>query len=70
MVCKFHVELGTAYVVTVESSLVGARTSISSDMTEFVRCALLLRTGKVGVRTLVCLVVTDCANMRATPWSM
>ena len=58
--CKFHVELGTAYVFTMESSLVGARTSISSDMMEFVWCALLLRTGKVGARTLVCPVVTDC----------
>ena len=38
----------------------GARTSISSDMMEFVWCALLLRTGKVGARTLICPVLTDC----------
>ena len=67
--CKFHVELGTAYVFTMESlsvsvftifsSLLGARTSICPDKIDFVWCALLLSTGKVGARISVCPEVTD-----------
>ena len=58
--CKFHVELGTAYVFTMVSSLLGVRTSICPDMLDFVWCAPLVRSGKVGARTSVCPEVTDC----------
>ena len=67
--CKFHVELGTAYVFTMEllsvsvftliSSLVGARTSICPDRVDFGWCAPLLSTGKVGARRSVCPEMND-----------
>ena len=67
--CKFHVELGTAYVFTMELlsvsvctliySLMGARTSICPDRVDFGWCAPLLSTGKVGARRSVCPEVTD-----------
>ena len=40
-------------VFTMYSSLLGARTSICSDMLDFVWCALSLRAGKVGAHRFV-----------------